>query len=655
MPVSGGPAWAYRPDIDGLRALAIILVIAYHYFGLPGGYVGVDVFFVISGYLITGMLLADLERSRLNLLDFYVRRFRRILPPLLVVILVSFFVGCVWLLPYDFRELSKEACASALYVSNFLTWHQSNYFDVSATTKPFLHLWSLGIEEQFYLAWPAFLLLANRWKHAAGVVILAILLASFLLNLVTIQDDQAAAFYSPLSRVWELASGGLLAWYEQCRRESRLRADPDVAKSLWLERFSTIVGMLLILCAAALYNSRSNFPGYLAVVPVMGAVLIVAGGAGALLNRTLLSWRPMVSVGKASYSLYLWHWPVLVLATLLFSDEHFRYLNGVCLAVSGFLSWVTYNCCEQPIRLIPINADNTRRFLLAGIGSSMTVAAFTILMSSGVLVRPADSMVISKEYERPEIGCYFDGRGGHEHNSAVFAPCEVMTFPGRPVVFLLGDSHAYSLYWGLRPYLDARRINLIEYSMVYCVPLTATKLRPACAGGYKYVLEKIERDKPDLVILFAHHLIQSRVMGAEEGTEYEEFLTRHMSELLHTGAQHVLLVGQMPIWRPSLPRILNQEYLRIGQNAPTRMFTGLERESIDIDETMRSASKEFRIPYYSLKDQLCDAQGCLTRVGEKLPDELIVFDDGHLTASGASYLARSGLGQRIDSVLAGEK
>jgi len=650
MPVSGGPARAYRTDIDGLRALAIILVIAYHYFGLPGGYVGVDVFFVISGYLITGILLADIERSRFNLLEFYARRFRRILPPLLVVILVSFLVGCVWLLPYDFRELSKEACASALYVSNFLTWHQSNYFDASASTKPFLHLWSLGIEEQFYLAWPAFLLLANRWKHRADLVILAILLTSFLLNLVTIQDDQAAAFYSPLSRVWELACGGLLAWYEQFRGESRLRADLDVAKASWLRRYSSIVGMALILGAAVLYNSGSNFPGYLAVAPVLGAVLIVTGGAGGLLNQTLLSWRPMVSVGRASYSLYLWHWPVLVLATFLFADEHFRYLSCACLAVSGFLSWVTYNYCERPIRLIPINSDNTNKFLLAGIGSSLIIAAVTILMSSGVLVRPADSMLISKEYERPKIGCYFDGREGHDHNLAVFAPCEVMRFAGRPVVFLIGDSHAYSLYPGLRPYLDARRINLIEYALVYCVPLTAANPRAACVGAYKYILDKIGNDKPDLVILFAHHLIQSRVANG-----YEKLVALHLSQLLNTGAQHVLLVGQMPIWGTSLPQILNQDYLRFGQSAPTRMFTGLWRESIDIDEIMRSASLETRIPYYSLKGQLCDSQGCLTRVGEKLPDELIVFDDGHLTASGATYLVRSGLGQRIDSLLAGEE
>jgi hypothetical protein len=219
----------------------------------------------------------------------------------------------------------------------------------------------------------------------------------------------------------------------------------------------------------------------------------------------------------------------------------------------------------------------------------------------------------------------------------------------------VGDSHSFSLYQGLRPYLDARQINLVDYSVVYCVPLSATGNGTACAGDYKYILDRIERDKPGLVILSAHHLHWSRIREAEESTEYEKLVSRHMLELLHSGAQHVLIVGQVPIWRGSLPRILNEKYLRFGQGAPTRMFTGLVPESIQIDDTMRSMSAESGVPYYSLKDQLCNAQGCMTRVGEDLPEDLIVFDDGHMTAAGASYLVGSGLGIKITSLLAGQK
>jgi peptidoglycan/LPS O-acetylase OafA/YrhL len=655
MTESGDKVRAYRPDIDGLRALAILLVIAYHYFGLSGGYVGVDVFFVISGYLITGMLLADLDGSRLSLLDFYARRVRRILPPVLLVIIASFLVGWAWLLPYDFRELCDEICAGALYVFNFLLWRQSGYFDVSASMKPLLHLWSLAVEEQFYLAWPVFLLLANRWKRRTDLGIVAILLASFLINLITIQDDQTAAFYSPLSRLWELASGGLLAQFERFRDGARLQAGPDIAKASWPKTYFPIVGLLLILGAAGLYDSGSNFPGYLAAVPVIGAALILGGGAGGWLNQTFLARRPMVFVGKLSYSLYLWHWPVLVFAKILSPDEHFKYLNGACLALSGFLALGTYYCCERPIRQIPVRTGNAWKFLFVGIGSSVTIAAFAFVMSSEILVRTMDSKLIAKEYKLPNNGCVAEGGDKRKTNTAVFAPCEAIRFPGRPVVFLVGDSHAFSLYQGLQPYLDARQINLIEYSVVYCVPLSATGNETACAGDYRYILDRIERDKPDLVILSAHHLHWSRIREAEESPEYEKLVFRHMAEILHSGAQHVLIVGQVPIWRGSLPRILNEKYLRFGQGAPTRMFTGLVPESIQIDDNMRLMSAKLGLPYYSVKDQLCNAQGCLTRVGEDLPEDLIVFDDSHMTTAGARYLVGSGLGTKISSLLAAQK
>lgn len=655
MPDVVDPIRAYRPDIDGLRALAILLVIGYHYFGLPGGYVGVDVFFVISGYLITAILLADLGESRLSLLDFYARRVRRILPPLLVVIIAVFVVGWLWLMPYDFRALSEEIWASALYVFNILLWHQSGYFDAVADTKPLLHLWSLAVEEQFYLLWPAFLLLANKWKRRTDLAIVAILLISFLVNLITIQDDQAAAFYSPLSRLWELASGGLLAQFEPIFNRAPLQVGRDVTNAPRSKSFIPIAGLLLILSAAVLYNRGSNFPGYLASVPVLGAMLIIAGGAGSWLNRAFLAFRPMVYIGKLSYSLYLWHWPVLVLATLLYPDQQFKYLKGACLALSGMLAWGTYYCCERPIRKIPVDAGNAWKFLLIGIGSSGTVAALAILVSSGMLVRTTDSKFIAKEHRPAKYGCFANGRIGYKPDMAVFASCEVIRFPGRPVVFLVGDSHAYALYQGLRPYLDARRINLVEYSVVYCMPLSTGNTTPVCGGYYRYILDKIERDKPDLVILSAHHLIWSRTVLAGESTQYDELVSQQMAEFSHAGVPHALIVGQVPIWNRTLPRILNEEYLRFGQVAPTRMFTGLEHESIQLDDSMKLTSAKLGIPYYSLKDVLCNAQGCMTRVGDDLPEELIVYDESHLTAVGAGYLVGSGLGQRIDSLLTWRK
>jgi peptidoglycan/LPS O-acetylase OafA/YrhL len=650
MPDNADPSRAYRPDIDGLRALAIVLVVAYHYFGLPGGYVGVDVFFVISGYLITGILLSDLAGRRLSFVDFYARRFRRILPPLLVVIAASLLVGWVCLLPADLRELSEEAWAGAVYILNFLLWHESGYFDVGATTKPLLHLWSLGIEEQFYLVWPAFLLVAFWCRRRVDLGILGILVASFVVNLITIQDDQAGAFYSPLSRLWELAAGGLLVQMERTRGGTGPDSHGATNTSASLRAALPVAGLVLILSAAILYNSALRFPGYFAVIPVLGAALILAGGGEAWFNRTILACRPMVHVGKRSYSLYLWHWPVLVLATLIVADLHFKYLNAVCLIVSCCLAWGTYSWYERPIRRIPMNVGNAWRFLTVGVASSVAIATVGVLLASGTLARSADSRLITRKLPRPEDGCTFDGSALAKPNTAIFGPCEVVRYPGHPVVVLVGDSHSASLYSGLKPYLDVRQINLIRYSAAGCVPLLTTGTSPGCAATFEYVLDKIQRSPPNLVIVSAYYL-----KWAQLYVGYENLLFQRVAQLKRAGVQNVLIVGQMPIWGDTLPRILNQKYLRLGRAAPTRMFTGLLPESLQIDETMRSESERLGLSYFSVKDQLCNLQGCLTRVGENLPDDLIVFDDGHVTPPGARYLVATGLGQRVESLLAGSK
>jgi peptidoglycan/LPS O-acetylase OafA/YrhL len=650
MPDNADPIRAYRPDIDGLRALAIILVVAYHYFGLPGGYVGVDVFFVISGYLITGILLSDLDGQRFSFVDFYARRFRRILPPVLLVIVTSLLVGWVCLLPYDVRELSEEAWASAVYALNFLLLHESGYFDVAATTKPLLHLWSLSVEEQFYLVWPAFLLLAN-WCRRVDLGILGIVVASLLVNLITIQNDQAIAFYFPVSRLWELAAGGLLVQLERGRNGTSL--DPYGADN-WprsLRSGLSILGLALILSAATLYTSEMRFPGYLALIPVIGAVLVLAGGPNAWPNARILAYPLMVHVGKRSYSLYLWHWPVLVLATLIFGDLHPTYLKEECLIGSCILAWAAYRWCEWPIRKIPINVGSAWRFITVGIGASVAIATGGFLIASGTLSRVSDSALITKKYPWPQYGCAFDSSAGAKPNMAIFAPCEVLRYPGRQVVVLIGDSHAAALYWGLKPYLDARQINLIEYSAIGCGPFSIVGASPSCAATYEYVLGRIKRNPPNLVILCAHYLNWTYRFDAG----YAKVLVQRMAQLRRAGPQNVLIVGQMPIWGNTLPWILNQEYLRLGQRAPTRMFTGLLPDSLKIDETMSFASETLGVPYYSVKQQFCNAQGCLTRIGDRLPDDLIVFDDGHLTIAGSQYLSAGGLGQRVDSLLAARK
>jgi peptidoglycan/LPS O-acetylase OafA/YrhL len=637
----------YRPDIDGLRAISIVLVVGYHYFGLPGGYVGVDVFFVISGYLITGILLDELDGGGLRLREFYARRVRRILPPLFIVLVTCLCVGWLFLLPYDFRVLAKESVAGALYVINFLFWQESGYFDASAVTKPLLHLWSLAVEEQFYLIWPALLLLGNACRRRTDVAILTVLVFSFLISVATAQHDQPAAFYSPLCRLWELAAGGLLAQLELKRRRADERALSQPWRPHWMRSGASYVGLAVILGAGGLYRGFQHFPGYLALAPVLGAGLTLAAGAESTPNRKFLASGPMVYIGKLSYCLYLWHWAVLILAGLIFHHKQSLFSNTGCLLVTCALSLATFYLCEQPIRTIPVHSGNTWKYLGAGTAAAAGIAAVALLMLSGRLARASDAKLINRMYQRPANGCMFRGLSAVEAKPEIFTPCETIQFPKRPVVILVGDSHANALYGGLKPYLDARRVNLIEYAVTNCMPLTTTGVSAVCAATARYFLGKIRQIGPGLVVLSAYHLDWSK----ELPSDYPHRVIQNMSALRRNGARQVLIVGQVPTWDDPLPSILNREYLLLGQDAPQRMFTGLVTESDGFDAAMHQASSDQGVSYFSLWETLCDSQGCETKVGNHLPDDLIVYDSDHLTTAGARHVMELGLGREIEALL----
>jgi peptidoglycan/LPS O-acetylase OafA/YrhL len=643
----GNMSRVYRPDIDGLRAISILLVVGYHYFGLPGGYVGVDVFFVISGYLITGILLDELGGRGLRLLEFYARRIRRILPPLFVVLVTCLLVGWLFLLPYDLQVLAKETMAGALYAINFLLWQESGYFDSSAVTKPLLHLWSLAVEEQFYLIWPALLLLGNTCRRRTDVVILAVLVISFLISVAAAQHDQPAAFYSPLSRLWELAAGGLLAHLELKRRRRDGQALSQTRRPLWIMTGATYVGLAAIIGVGCLYRGFQHFPGYLALAPVLGAGLTLAAGAEATPNRKILASGPMVYIGRLSYCLYLWHWPVLVLADLIFHHKQDLLSNSGCLLVTCVLSLMTFYLCEQPILRIPVHSENTWKYLGAGMASAAGIAAVALLILSERFVRASDAKLITGTYHRSVIGCMFRGLNAAEAKPETFAPCETIHFPRQPVVILVGDSHANALYGGLKPYLDARRVNLIEYAVTNCMPLTITGVSAVCAETSRYFMKQIQQIGPDLVVLSAYHLDWNKEMPAD----YPHRVIQNMSALRRNGARNVLIVGQVPTWDDLLFSILNREYLRLGKAAPERMFTGLVTESVGLDAIMRQASADQGVSYFSLWDALCDSRGCETRVGNHLPRDLIVYDSDHLTPAGARHVMESGLGREIEALL----
>lgn len=348
---------SYRPDIDGLRALAVLAVIGFHAFPeyIRGGYVGVDVFFVISGYLITGNILRDVRARNFSFFEFYARRVRRIFPALVLVLTATIALAWLLLLPNEFKLLGRHIISGSLFSSNILLWHETGYFDVSSKLKPLLHLWSLSIEEQFYLFWPLLLAVAWRKESALKRRIASIGVISFAVCVLVLPRHPAAAFYSPISRIWELLAGALLAAVhdediERSRESEYLRAWTNNPTIAWV---LACAGLVLIAAAIAIFDSTSHFPGARALLPVLGSVLVLAAGEGAWPNRLLLSQPGVRYIGLISYPLYLWHWPLLAFLNIVWAG---RSQNSsaipvvIVIFVSILAAAATYQFLELPFR-----------------------------------------------------------------------------------------------------------------------------------------------------------------------------------------------------------------------------------------------------------------------------------------------------------------
>lgn len=363
---------AYRADIDGLRAIAVIAVVAFHAFPgvLPGGFIGVDIFFVISGYLISTIVFSNLEQSRFSVRDFYVRRIRRIFPALIVVLIASLLFGWYALLPGEFARFGKHVAGGAAFISNFVFLKESGYFDTTAATKPMLHLWSLAIEEQFYLFWP--LLVAYVWRRRFNFLKLTALVAvlSFAVNIYLASHKPITAFYSPLSRFWELMIGGVLAYITLHK--------PQLNRGLQNTR--SVLGVVLLAVGFACINTGREFPGWWALAPTLAGFLIISAGSS-WFNRAILSNRALVWVGLISYPLYLWHWPLLSFAHIVGGAAPPLQWRVAAVVLAVVLSWLTYRFIERPLRA---GGNGGRKAVLAG-ALMCGVCTFAVLAYAEVL------------------------------------------------------------------------------------------------------------------------------------------------------------------------------------------------------------------------------------------------------------------------------
>ena len=421
---------AYRPELDGLRALAIVPVVLFHseIAAFDGGYIGVDVFFVVSGFLITGILSRALSDGSFSLKSFYERRARRILPALLVVLIATILVGLLILLPRELSELGKATAATALFLSNVFLFYNTGYFAQDAATSPLLHTWSLGVEEQFYLCYPLFLLFLHRRGISLLHGILAAGAASLALSAVTVITSPSATFYFMPTRLWELLIGGAIVlapeWNSQW--SSRLR------------EIAAAAGILLILAAALLYDVTTPFPGPSALVPCAGAALVIWASHGTKVGALLAS-PPLRFVGLISYSLYLWHWPVLVYARLLSGGNLNQPEAALCIVLILLLSIWSWRFVEEPYRGRAGRSPKTLH---------KAAAAIAVVCGVGLAVSPGLASRLSPRAtqlsEVPTVpralevqGCFF----WPDSKSTSVDKCLSAGGPG-PLMVAWGDSHA---------------------------------------------------------------------------------------------------------------------------------------------------------------------------------------------------------------------
>ena len=473
---------AYRPDVDGLRAIAVLSVLAFHAFprAAPGGFAGVDVFFVISGFLISGILFEALRAGHFSFIDFYRRRVRRIFPALILVLAASLGLGWLLLLPDEYRLLGKHALAGAGFLSNIALWREAGYFAPAAEVTPLLHLWSLGVEEQYYLVWPLALAFFAARPRALPWMIVGLAAVSFALNVWLTPRAPSAAFYLPLTRFWELMAGSALAYHVHYGSPGRRMADAKAA-----------AGLALVAAGIALLSAGRAFPGWWALAPVVGSSLLIAAGPAAWINRRLLSNPVMVYVGLISYPLYLWHWPLLVYARIAEGGEPPAAVRLALLAMSLVLACLTYELIEKRIRFAKL--PSVKRLSVPALGAAMAaLGVFGIAALQSRVLPQSASIALVNEISRASTDWGYKGD-------------QVIPGDSPRTVLFLGDSHMQQ-YWARVEKLLAEHAapvrTIVFKTLAGCAPVPGIERRSLkCSEFVEQGLATAMRPEVETVVI----------------------------------------------------------------------------------------------------------------------------------------------------------
>jgi|GEM_PF-2007765 len=659
----------YRADIDGLRALAVMAVVAYHanLLGATGGFVGVDVFFVISGYLITQHLSSELKKTgSLSFLKFYARRVRRLFPAV-VFLMVSVLAIWAFLLlgvPDETHALIKSMGWSLFGSANlFFKEHTGGYFDAPSTQMPMLHFWSLGVEEQFYLVWPLVLWMGYRWKKLKGILLGLMILAlvSFALSLGYIHfGKERAAFYWMPPRAWELALGGCLAF-----------VPTTLIRSAWVSAGIAAMGLGLILWSSFYYSVQTMFPGIAAIPPVMGAFFLVLSGSCPNPVTRVFQWKPLVRVGILSYGWYLWHWPLLAMAKVYrMGSEPPAWIKVVLIGVALIMAMVSLRWVEKPVRFGKRFSKLSSRgvFAYAGVACACLAAlAMGLLQGEKTLIGSRNADFVNRTEERFSIV----GKCGIDRPENEFTDrCTLQVngsdrAPERQII-IWGDSHAMAYFPMLEAYArDSRRpTRLVLYERSAFLPIlsdrawlmneeTTHRVRQLNQEVMKHILGLVSRfprnsvsvvlaarwmqfagEKPISVVDQKHFLSKNADLN-DSLKNMEDGLTNTLKALNELGVRVLLLLPYPEFKYYSLPCHVRAA---VDCDTPRSIMESYRARVTQV--LVRSASKFKNVKVVDPMIYLCDSERCPQVIQENDIEIPATFDDDHPSASAARVLAK---------------
>ncbi|EUB98708.1 acyltransferase 3 [Rhizobium sp. CF080] len=640
----------YRAEIDGLRAIAVLPVVLFHA-GIAfaaGGFIGVDVFFVISGYLITTKIAEDVARGNFNLLQFYERRARRILPLLLLILAFAIPVFFIILMPSDYTRFIRSVFASLKLTSDIFFARSGGYFEDTGSVRPLLHTWSLSIEEKYYLIFPVSFYVAYRIKPKKIITITIVSVALlFLYSIYATYRSADTAYFMFTARAWEILSGAFIAVLLGKHGQPALSAKTK-------DMISAVALASLAFCLYH-FDEHISYPGLYATVPVASTVaLIVAAGDDTIIGRALAS-RLLVWVGLLSYSIYMWHQPVIVAAEVLgyFSNASQKVL---VIGLIVFISYLSWRFVEQPFRRTSVIG---RKMFL-----SVSVASIGLVILSSYLMRDLDQSRLAKVTPANGVSmqlvdkCFLLDTAVSEFaaSECVFTPG-----PGRKVL-LIGDSHSASLYPGLKQYGAENGFEVALASAAYCLPVvesfppnTSQTATSRCQKINKQISAMIQAMHPDLVVISGYMFLWSSATDAKWTYPgyYQQFL-----EQLKALAQitPTMVVGQFPIWNGPLPDIVAVE-IGIGKKTLSDIdrFDGksLRQGLFEFDRKYKADVGASGARYVSILDKVCRQGECPRYESENGGSpELMTQDYGHLSLLGSRFVANTVVGPALREALA---